>query len=172
MLCKFRQISVRDERGVTAIEFAMIAPIFLLLFFVIFETGLIIFSQAMLQNAVNDASRLIRTGQVQSGGMSQDQFRSAVCDGGVGLIACDDLTIDVRSFKQFSTASYQPPIDAQGNLLPGNANFVPGNPGDVVLVRALYPWVVMTPLLTPFLANMAGGKHLLVASAAFRNEKY
>lgn len=156
----------------TALEFALLAPVFLLLFFVIVETGIILISQAMLQNAVNDAALLIRTGQVQSLGMSPSQFHDALCQHASGLIVCDNVSIDVEAFRNFSSAQYQPPLGQDGTLNPGFSNFRPGGPGEVVLVRALYPWQVVTPLLTPFLANMAGGKHLLAATTAFRNETF
>jgi hypothetical protein len=41
-----------------------------------------------------------------------------------------------------------------------------------VLVRVFYAWPVFTPLLTPFLTNMASSKHLLYSAAAFRNEPF
>jgi Flp pilus assembly protein TadG len=166
-LCK---AVAQDIKGVTAIEFAFVAPIFALLFFAILEAGLISLTQALLQNAVNDASRSIKVGQVQSTGISQDQFRDAVCEGGFGLIACADLIIDVETHKDFTSAQYEPPTNSQGELSQGLSNFVPGKSGDIVLVRALYPWQVITPGITPFLSNMSGGKRLLVATAAFRNE--
>jgi hypothetical protein len=42
----------------------------------------------------------------------------------------------------------------------------------VVTLRAYYQWPVTTPLLTWFLVNMAGNKHLIAAASAFRNEPY
>ena len=163
---------IGDCTGVTALEFALLAPVFMMLFFVLLETGIIFITQAMLQNAVNDAALLIRTGQVQNLGMSQSQFRDAMCQHATGLIACDNLLIDVQAFQNFSDAQYQSPLATNGTLNPDLSNFRPGNPGEVVLVRALYSWQVVTPLLTPFLANMADGKRLLVATTAFRNETF
>ena len=51
-------------------------------------------------------------------------------------------------------------------------NYNPGTACTVVLVRVFYAWPVFTPILTPFLSNMAGNKHLLYSAAAFRNEPY
>jgi hypothetical protein len=48
----------------------------------------------------------------------------------------------------------------------------PGGPGDIVVVRLFYQWPVYVALLGFDLQNMAGGKRLLIATAAFRNEPY
>jgi hypothetical protein len=66
---------------------------------------------------------------------------------------------------------FSPPLDGNGNMNQMN-NFQPGGPCDVVLVRSFYAWRVFTPVLTPFLKNMAGNKHLVSSASAFRNEPY
>ena len=55
----------RDERGSAAVEFAVIAPIFFFLMFVIAETALVFIAEQVMDNAVFETARLIRTGQVQ-----------------------------------------------------------------------------------------------------------
>ena len=55
----------RDERGSAAIEFAIIAPIFFFLMFVIAETALVFIAEQVMDNAVFETARLIRTGQAQ-----------------------------------------------------------------------------------------------------------
>jgi hypothetical protein len=39
-------------------------------------------------------------------------------------------------------------------------------------VRLFYQWPVFVSLLGSDLSNMGGNKHLIVATAAFRNEPY
>ena len=51
-------------------------------------------------------------------------------------------------------------------------NYITGNACDVVLARAFYTWPVATPVLSWFLVNMAGDKHLVTAATAFRNEPF
>ena len=179
-LCKARasqtaqRMRAHARSGSAALEFAMVAPIFFLMTFAIIETGVLYFSQATLQYAATDAARLVRTGQVQSGAMTQAAFRTQVCNRIAPLLACDtNLTIDMKAYPTgFGGANYTTPLDANGNLNPNQSNFQPGNAGDVVLVRVLFTWPVMTPVLTPFLTNMSGNKHLLIATAAFRNEPF
>ena len=48
----------------------------------------------------------------------------------------------------------------------------PGRPGDIVVVRLLYEWPVYVSLLGLNLADLAGSKRLIMATAAFRNEPF
>jgi Flp pilus assembly protein TadG len=159
--------------GSAAIEFAMIAPVFFMLLMGIMENGIIYFAGATLQNATDDVSRQIRTGQAQAAGMTQQQFRTAICNEIAPLLACDsNLQIDVESYNDYSTAGFAPPTDAAGNLKATLNNYVPGTACNVVLVRTFYTWKVITPMLSPFLTNITGGYHLVSATSAFRNEPF
>lgn len=167
-----RRMRVRTQSGSAAVEFALIAPVFFLLLFGIIESGLIYFASSTLENATNDAARLIRTGQVQTGNMTAVQFRQQICNQIAPLLACDgNLQIDVESYSNFGGADFGNPI-VNGQLNNSLDNFSPGNAGDVVLVRTFYTWHIITPLLQPFFSNLSGGMHLISSTAAFRNEPY
>jgi Flp pilus assembly protein TadG len=178
-----RRLSTDSTKGSAAIEFAMVAPVFFLLLMGTIEAGLIFFAQSALQNAVNDAARLVRTGQTTcftgSGStcvaMTQAQFRTQICNE-VGTLLSDctgsSLQFDVTPYSAgFGAASNSSPLDSSNNL-PTLTNFVTGNACEVVLVRAFYKWPVFTPMLNFFLANMAGSYHLLATATAFRNEPF
>ncbi|HET7084254.1 MAG TPA: TadE/TadG family type IV pilus assembly protein [Rhizomicrobium sp.] len=184
-----RRMRTDGSRGSAAVEFAMVAPIFFLFLMATIEVGVIFFAQSALQNAVNDAARLVKTGQntcftTDANGncqtMTQAQFRTQVCNEVGALLqhcAIDaqgntDMQFDIRSYPAgFGGASNSSPLDT-GNNLPNLNTFAPGNPCDVVLVRAFYKWHLFTPGLTFLLANMAGAYHLIATAAAFRNEPY
>jgi len=177
------------NKGSVAIEFAMIAPVFLLIMMATIESGIIFFSQSALQNAVNDAARLVRTGQAAcytkdaSGNcqpITADEFRKEVCDKVIILLkTCrkdtsgnSDLQFDAKAYSAgFGGISNSSPLDSGGDL-PNLTAFDTGTACDVVLVRAFYRWPVITPFLRFFLANMKGSNHLLATAAAFRNEPY
>ena len=46
------------------LEFALVAPVFFVLLMGTIEIGVMFFGDFVLQNATNDAARLVRTGQV------------------------------------------------------------------------------------------------------------
>lgn len=168
-----RRLRRDGRKGSAAIEFAFVAPIFFILLMGTIEAALVFFAQATLQNAVSEVGRQIRTGQVQTAGTTQGQFRTEICDAISPLLSCStDLQIDVESFGTYGGVSFTPPLDSNGNLNAGLNNFNTGNPCSVVLVRAFYQWQLFTPALSWFLVNMSGNRHLLSAAAAFRNEPY
>ena len=63
----FRRLA-NNRDGTTAVELAFVGPPFLLLLAAIFELGLTLTAQSLLDGAARDAARLIRTGQVQTQG--------------------------------------------------------------------------------------------------------
>jgi Flp pilus assembly protein TadG len=178
-----RRMRADSTKGSAAIEFAMVAPAFFLLLMGTMEAALIFFAQSTLQNAVNDAARLVRTGQTTcftgSGStcaaMTQAQFRTQICnEAGAILSDCNgaSLQFDVNAYSAgFSGASDTSPLNSSGSL-PPLTTFNTGSACEVVLVRAFYQWPVFTPMLNFFLANMAGNYHLLSTAAAFRNEPF
>ena len=74
----FRQLVI-DTQGMTAIEMAFVGPPFLLLLGAIFELGLTLTTQSVLDGAARDAARLIRTGQVQSQSSPMTVFQNLLC---------------------------------------------------------------------------------------------
>ena len=162
----------RHEGGSAATEFAVIAAPFFTVLIAIFETTLVFFAGSTLENAVNDASRTIRTGQAQVTSMSAADFKLMICDSVDALLSCDDnLVVDVRAFDQFEDVSFPPPLTEAGEINQAT-QFEPGGAGDVVLVRVFYSWPIITPLLGETLSNMAGARRLVSASTAFRNEPF
>jgi Flp pilus assembly protein TadG len=162
----------RAKSGSAVLEFALIAPVFFLLIFAIMEVGIIFFAQSTLQVGANDVARMVRTGQVQGQGLSQSQVRTRVCADIAPLIPCDgNLYVDIEAFSSFGGVNFSQPLDTNKNMNPMNS-FQTGNACDVVLVRVFYAWNVFTPVLTPFLVNVNGNKHLLYSAAAFRNEPF
>jgi len=163
----------RRRSGSAALQFALVAPVFFILLMGTIETGVIYLGEVTLQNAVDDAARLIRTGQVAANGTTAAQFRQNICNEISPLLACNsNLQIDVETYANFASANYVNPLQADNTLNPALNNYAVGTYCSIVLVRAFYTWQVLTPLLNPFLVNIANGQHLMTATAAFRNEPY
>ena len=162
----------RGNDGIAAVEFGMVAAPFLALMFAIMETAIVFFASQTLETAVADSSRLIMTGQAQTANFTETQFKQAVCAKILGLFDCaNGIKIDVKKFSGFSSIDNSKPIDANGNLLT-NFGFDPGKQGDIVVVRLMYEWPIYVSLLGFSLSDLSGGKRLIMATAAFRNEPY
>ena len=163
---------LRDDRsGATALEFAIVATPFFALMMAIIEVSLVFFANFTLENAVDQASRMIRTGQVQEQGFSESQFKQAICNKTSALFNCmSGLNIDVIKFSDCSGVNIPDPLDGNGELR-SDFGYDPGAAGDVVVVRAFYEWNLIAQL-PGGMGNMPSGGRLLVATAAFRNEPF
>lgn len=156
----------RAEDGATAVEFALLLAPFLLLFFGLIELALVFFVSMVLENAVIDAGREIRTGQIQtSSDNSASAFKTRVCARMSWLQdSCDGrLRVDVRTVSTFTSTNALTTPDA--------TCWDPGGPSSLVLVRAYYDWPVITPLLASVIQT-ANGKKTLGFTTAFANEPY
>ena len=162
---------VRQQDGAVAVEFGLVAAPFLALVFAIMETAIIFFAGQALETAVADSARLIMTGQAQNASYSASTFKNAVCAKIFGLFDCQNgVYVDVQKFSSFANVTNNSPV-SNGTFTPPN-NYTPGGPGDIVMVRLFYQWPVYVSLLGFNLSNLNGGKRLLAATAAFRNEPY
>ena len=159
----------RRQDGVAAIEFAMIGPPFIALLLAIFETGIVFFAQQVLQTAVLQTSRGIMTGQVQTNGVTAQQFQQSVCNSAGSLFDCTKVMVNVQTQASFGAAMPSPISNGKAIT---TTNFNPGVAGDIVIVQVYYEWTVWTGPLNFTLANLADGNDLLVATSAFRNEHY
>jgi Flp pilus assembly protein TadG len=159
--------------GATAVDFALVATPFFALLFAILETGLVFFAGQTLETTAAQASRLILTGQAQNQNLSQDQFKTAVCQRASSFFNCDNIMIDVRTAADFASANTSLPLDQNGNLQ-NDFVYQPGSAGDIVVVRLMYQWPIYVSLLgiSKGLSNMGNGQDLLMATVAFRNEPY
>jgi Flp pilus assembly protein TadG len=146
------------------VEFALIALPFFTLLFATFEIGFIYWANQELENAASQGARLVRTGKVQAGGLTQAQLKTAICGQTAVLVGCTTrLRLDVRSAKAFSGITPPEPLDSNGVLKDDAAfSFAPGAASDFVLVSAFYNW---KPLLKP-------SDYILRASTAAQNEPF
>lgn len=164
----------RDESGVVAVEFAIVAMPFFALMFMILETALSFFTQQMLETSTADAARLIMTGQVKASAMTAGQFKTKVCDGLPLMFDCNsECQVDVRRVDAFDSS-----IDAamSGGIITfgGSAKWEIGAGGDIVITRVACALPVYTNFFGAYLTSnkLASGKMLQMATSARRNEPF
>ncbi|MEJ0010825.1 MAG: TadE/TadG family type IV pilus assembly protein [Alphaproteobacteria bacterium] len=178
----------RDESGVTAVEFAIVAPILLLLLFGILEFSGIMLVSVLMEGATNMSSRLGATGY-SSGGESRTQtILDAVKQNAGVLIDANNVTVTAESYGQFNQIGQpepytdtnhngqydagEPYTDINGNgqwdADMGAAGY--GGAGDVVVYTVSYPWHIMTPMMGRLIGT--GGIYTITAHAVVKNEPY
>jgi Flp pilus assembly pilin Flp len=176
LLRRFR----RDRRGVTAVEFALVAPIFFALLFAIIETAMVFFAGQLLETITQDSARMVLTGQAQGGSFSQKDFKDAVCAHPLRfMFNCNGIYVDVRSYAQATEVKIPNQI-GPGRTFTDDMKYCPGQDGNFVVVRLFYQWpVFIINMLNNIgydlrydLSNLSGSKRLLSATAVFRNEPF
>jgi Flp pilus assembly protein TadG len=162
----------RNRRGSAAVEFALVAPVFLALLFAILETAIVFFGGQVLETMTQNSARQIMTGQAQTAALTQAQFHDTVVCGQIpALFTCNNIYVDVRSYPAFSNVTINNQIDSGNNFI-NDMQYNPGGPSNIVVVRLFYQWPIFVTGLSYNIANLTGSKRLLVATAAFQNEPY
>jgi Flp pilus assembly protein TadG len=163
-----------DRSGATAVEFAIVGMPFLMFLYGILGIGLYFFTTFTLENGLEQASRLIRTGQAQKTGMTNVQFKNTVCSFIPGFIDCENkLLINVRSFAE---ADMTPVVSRSECLNNGSltnlTTYTPGTANQVVLITLCFEWEFANKIPFIRLGDMNGGSRLIQAATAFRTEPY
>jgi len=177
---RFRRIKA-SESGATAVEFAMVAGPFFFVLGCICETGLMLFSEYVLQNSTQEAARLVRTGQVTASDgsiiMSQADFKTSICNTvGILLDCSSKVTVYVNSASSFATLTAT--IGDPKNIGPTSTGaqppivFTPGGQLKAAAVIATYDWDFVFPFME-FLGNIDSNKARRIwGLAIFRNEPF
>jgi Flp pilus assembly protein TadG len=174
----YRSKLAGNRSGAAAVEFALIAPIFLALIFSIFEAGYFFFVSSAVDQACARAARLIRTGQAQSETtpITKAAFFNEICEVVQHFGDCNErLTVDVARFADFdelaadlSAPTCQDADDASVDAIP----YAIGAQREIVRVRICYLHKTISPGLGLDLAQAPDGSRKLISVAIFRNEPF
>ena len=185
--CMLRRLW-RANDGVTAIEFAVVAPVLILLMFGIVEFATIMLVANMMENATSISSRLGKTGYASGGKSRADTIRDSVIARAGQLIDPTKLTITSKYYEQFDQiGDAEPWNDANHNGIaePGEYTDINGNgqwdsdmgmagygdAEDIVVYTVRYPWGIMTPIMRELIGD-AQGQFPITSHAVVKNEPY
>lgn len=167
-----------DRRGAAAIEFAIIAPMFIALVLSILEAGYFFFVSSAVDQAGARASRLIRTGQAQSTAtpISRAAFFDEICEVVRHFGDCSEkLTVDVTRFSDFDdlAADLSAPVcrDADDDAIDAMPYDV-GAQREIVRVRICYLYKPINPALGLDLSEAPDGSRKMISVSIFRNEPF
>ncbi|MGK6319816.1 TadE/TadG family type IV pilus assembly protein [Sphingomonas sp. DT-204] len=165
---------VRDRRGASAIEFALIAAPFAALMVAVLQISLTFFAQQVLETTAEKTVRQMITGEVQRSGLTASQFKTNVCAKLPSFMDCAKLMIDVRQATSFDGIDTSPPTITYNSdgTVKNSWEFKPGGQGAINVVKIMYLWPELSAPFGFNLANTANGKRLLVAVSVFKTEPY
>ena len=160
----------RNKSGVTAMEFGLIAPILVMIVFMIVETSVYFYKQSHLKFVLHDAGRKIQTGEIQSSGTPKADFDAEVCGNAEVIFECSKVFLDVRSFTTLADVVF-PSASFNSSGVPSNFVFQPGGSAEITAMRASATHVFITPFLKSIF-QPTGDPVILVGFTIFKNEPF
>ena len=167
----------RNNEGATAVEYAIIGPIFFALLFAAVELGLILTKTSLLEMSASDISKTIYIGAAANGDVSKEDLEKEVCDL-VGIVdpnCLDNLAIELTEVPSFLAIPQSDAkcIDKDEPINP-TVSFDPGSADSIVYMRICLTTGIFTPGLGFGLAlpKTDNGKIQIVSSLAFANEPF
>ena len=164
----------RADSGATAVEFAIIGPVFIATLVAVLQVCIVLFAQLTIQNAAVQASRYFMTGQAQSNNWSASTVVGMVCP--TALFNCSNMFIVVQDYSSFAAANTSAPAMYNGSTPNTQSNYTYNSAGaqmgDIVVVQLVYAWPVITGPLGFNIANLVNNQLQLTGVSAFRVEPY
>jgi Flp pilus assembly protein TadG len=178
-LSRFRQSS----GGATAVEFALVMPLFILVFIEILQGGLYVFCYAALEKATADSSRTIMIGALTDTASTANGFRSAVvCRNLIAGLSCGNIVTSLQTTTLAgSGGGYSVFVSPdEKSLVPvpmDNAQtaYCTGAPGTYGYIQVFYAVPVFSPVWIALKLNTTWNGTSVVfarAAVAFRNEPF
>lgn len=172
---------LRDEQATSTIEFVIVFPVILTLFVAVFETGLILSRQVLMERSLDDAVRVLRLarGGIQNATgqpLTANDIETAICDNTRAIPNCHSVMVVELTVVSQNTYDLPTPDIVCVNrndvtIDPGN-QFNQGQDNDLVLIRAC----AVVDRILPFsgfglnlVRDDTGGLHM-VAASLFVNE--
>lgn len=158
------------ERGTTAVEFALIGPLFIATLVAVFQTCIFLFAQMVLQNAAQQAGRYYMTGQAQNNNWTASTVVGMVCP--TTLFNCNNMYMVVQNYSSFAGASTSAPQMYNNGQLITSYAYNPGTPGNVMVVQLIYAWPVVNAPFGFSFSNLPNNAAEIMGVSAFRVEPY
>lgn len=135
--CRLRRLA-KDTRGTATLEFVIVFPLVMLLFVAVFETGIILTRQVMMEGSLDDAVRILRLARNLE--VTAGDIEAAICNNTNAIPDCDDvLVIDLRVIEPPDYAL--PPenmlcVDRDDLTVRPDNEFDQGEDNELMLIRA------------------------------------
>lgn len=163
----------RDRSGAATIEFLVVVLPTFTLFMSAAESGILSFRHVMLERGVDIATRGLRLSPETP--PTHEEVRRMICDQAIVLPDCEtSLVLEMRRVTKDSwDVLTGGPIcaDRKEEIQPDDG-YVPGQPDDVMLIRACFKMTPVFPWtgLGLMLPKDANGDYAAISTAAFVNE--
>ncbi|MEN3295398.1 MAG: hypothetical protein V7642_4651 [Burkholderiales bacterium] len=153
-----RKPARREERGASAVEFAIVAPLLFFLLIAIVEICALFWVNLTMQYAVREGARYAVTGRSDlDPNPTNDRRYRAVIE----AIRENSMGLFDRVQPRINNINYGDPNAYNDDMF--------GKAGEIFVLRIDCNWPVMTPILRPF---FAGGNYQFSVATTMRNEAF
>lgn len=130
-----------SRRGNTAVEFALLAPLFVFCTVGVVQVGLLLVGQSMLDNAVDIAARQVQTAPATKTVRRAEQVRDILCEQTAGLFACNRFAINMSPWLDPGRPSCtsSPCVGLQTDP------YTVGLYSDLIRLEVQYTWTMVFP---------------------------
>lgn len=158
---------IRNNKGVTALETAVVLPVFLLMIFGIIEFALMMHVSSLVENATHEAARKGSTGDVYGDlnpdNLDRDAFIEKYLRARLGGWVRDEGVITISTK---TAGSLQEVISGGG----GGGALKFGDAGEAVLYTVTYNWKILTPVMAQIIGT--NGFFPIRSSVVVQNENF
>jgi Flp pilus assembly protein TadG len=149
---------LRDTRGGSLVEAALLTPLLLMLTFGIIDFASMFYVYLALENGVSQATRYAVTGNL----------KDDPANPGTALNRADSIKLVMR--QATPTLTIPDSYFTFSHLPSGSSTWSPGvgGPGEVEKVTVNYTWSFLTPLIRPF---FPGGQLAIQVDSSMKNEE-
>ncbi|PWK60909.1 TadE/TadG family type IV pilus assembly protein [Roseicyclus mahoneyensis] len=165
---------LHDERATATMEFVIMFPVVITLFIAVFETGMILSRQVLLERSLDEAVRILRLANGLT--LTADDIEDAICENTRSIPNCAEaLVVDLRLINRSTYVIPTPDVVCVNRnditIEPSN-QFEQGQDNDLVMIRTC----AIIDRILPFsgfglnlVRDDTGGLHI-VAASVFVNE--
>jgi Flp pilus assembly protein TadG len=151
--------------GGPAHEFALVAPIFIVLTFGTAQVAIIYLANAYLETAAEDAARMVLTNQ--TGSMTAAQFQTALCANLTTLFTCSNVMVGLTTASSTTSISTAAPTFNSNGTLQNTMPYSQPSPGQIAVLQVLYQWPVIGLPLGWNFGNLGNGTYLMMSTQVF-----
>ena len=161
----------RDQKGVAALEFALLAPIFFLLLLALIDLSIYFATNSIVDDAIESAARAVRVGRLQNDA-DGTQFRGVLCQR-LFFVSCGNFTFSSKPTTDLSKVSRSPAFDSSGHLV--DQTYDHGKANDIVVVTIAYVHTFIIPYIGLIFGSSAltdPHQRAIVTFLVVKNEPY
>jgi Flp pilus assembly protein TadG len=156
------------QDGGPAVEFALVAPIFIVVVYATVQCAIIYICNAYLETGAELAARQVLTNQ--TGSLSVSQFQTKVCANLPALFTCSSLKIGLQPATSITSISTTAPTFNSDGSLKGSLPYAQPTSGQIGVLQVMYQWPVIGLPLGWNFANLGNGTYLMLSTQVFKVE--